>query len=143
MKKENYSAAVDWHAQQLVEAMEKDPELRDAILREYNANELIEQYESLPEEEKDLSERFEQIELEEARRRQLDALRLKKNTQKKPRLSKKEKYSNGNPLHNYQLEFHTNPETVKKLKDQFEKKKAKIEELKGKDKVHPIEMGIY
>jgi large subunit ribosomal protein L28 len=135
--------SVEWHAKQLLAAMESDPELRNSVLQEFSAQEMVQQYQVLPEPEKDLCEQFEQIELEEEKRRKLDAIRLKRNTEKKPRLAKKEKYSKDNPYHNYQLEFHTNPETVKKMKDTYQKKLARIEKLKDNDKVHPIDLDIY
>lgn len=123
--------------------MENDSELREAVLKQESFEAMIKTYQTMPEEEKDLCEKFEAIELQEQRRKHLDFKRLKKMTTKKPRLSKKEKFAKGNPLHNFALEFQTNPEVVKELKDNYQKKLDRLEKLKGKDKVHPMELDIY
>lgn len=140
---QRYQAKVDWHAQKLAEAMKTDLELRESVMRQESFEAVIKTYQSLPSEEKDLCERFEAIELNEARRRQLDANQLKKMTTKKQRLSKKQKYAKGDPYHNFALEFQTNPDTVAKLQDNYQKKLQKLEKLRGNDKVHPMELDIY
>lgn len=140
---ESEKEKLKWHAQKLMEAMENDPELKDTVLQDHTPEELIKDFENLPREEKDLCERFEEIELAEKRRREFDQKRVIKMTTKKPRLSKKEKYAAGNPYHYYAFEFQSNPETVKKTEEVYKKRLEKLERLKKKENVHPIQLDIY